>query len=139
MPFRDDLVVGKEGEQMFIDFLIGLGATDIEQRNDYWYDIKCMLCGEQLTFETKFDLVAKRTGNAAVEISSRGKPSGICNSKSDYWVQIVGDEFYILKTSELRYLIFSNNFKKVLGGDDKLNEMLLIDLAILRKNSVKIS
>jgi hypothetical protein len=139
MPFRDDLVVGKEGEQMFIDFLIGLGATDIEQRDDYCWDIKCSLHGEQVTFESKYDKAAERTGNAAIEISSRGHASGICSSKADFWVQIVGQEFYILKTSTLRYLILCNNFKKVAGGDDKLNEMLLIDLAILRKNSIKIS
>jgi hypothetical protein len=137
--FATDLAVGKGGESTFILYLESIGAIDIEQRNDYWWDIKCDLSGEQVTFETKLDLVASRTGNAAIEIKSRNYPSGICTSKADYWIQIVGDKFYILKTSELRYLILTHNYRIVTGGDNNLNELVLIDLAILEQINKKIS
>ena len=139
MSFLTDLAVGREGEQKLISHLIGLGAVDIETRNDYWWDVKCTLCGEQRTFETKYDLAALRTGNAAVEIRSRGKASGICTSKSDYWVHIVGDKIYIMRTADLRYLILCNTFRKVSGGDDNLNEMVLIELHRLEEITCKIS
>lgn len=70
-----------------------------------------------LKIEVKEDLMFSKTGNVAVETRSRGKDSGITTTESEWWVYVLGDEYYICPVQNLRYLC-DRHSRSVVGGDD---------------------
>lgn len=73
---------------------------DFEYRD--WHDMR-RLC------EVKEDFFCAKTGNVAIEIESRGKPSGITTSVADYWSIKAHTqssvEYILIKSSTLRCLV----------------------------------
>ncbi len=53
------------------------------------------------TVEVKHDRHAPRTGQVAVEVESRGRPSGILTSSAEYWVFVCGDAAFMVRTAAL--------------------------------------
>lgn len=72
---------------------------------------------DNLKIEVKEDLLFSKTGNIAVEYRSRGKDSGITTTESEWWVYVLGDEYYIIHVDNLRYLC-DRHSRSVVGGDD---------------------
>ena len=70
-------------------------------------------------FEVKNELMVQRTGNVAIEIASRGNPSGIFATRSNFWLEKIRNDFYIIKTFDLKKKLFNAGFDNVRCGGDK--------------------
>ena len=95
--------------------------------SDFKYDLELGQEGENLiakllsdsTIEVKLDFIAWRTDNIFIEYESRGKPSGIYATTSDYWfhrLELKDKEFctlihWDLKDLEAKTKIISNLIK----------------------------
>jgi hypothetical protein len=110
--FRNDLKVGAVGEAYV--------AAIFKDKN--------------VTLEVKKDDWTTRSGNIAIEFESRGKPSGILTTKSDFWCQVVGHYFVLVfPVGFLRevYQKFHQNKKYVKEMGDRNTEGMPTSKAIL--------
>ena len=80
-----------------------------------------------------------KTQNIVIEYESRGKPSGIAPTESEYWFHnLVKDD--VLKCSicfpvaQLKEYIKKTNPRSVSGGDNMTSKLYLINLQDLFKN-----
>ena len=122
--FEKDLVLGEQGEKMVALYLmLGHDMTFLGYNN------------EKKTFEVKTDYYVDEhndTGNMAIEIRHKNKPSGISCTKADVFIyffrNLAENNIWMIKTSELKSLIKDNvsGLKRVMGGDTKETEILLI-------------
>ena len=88
-----------------------------DDRKNKGFDLEFERDGrDNLKIEVKEDLLYSKTGNVAVEYRSRGKDSGITTTESEWWIYVLGDEYYICSVQSLRYLC-KNHSRKVIGGD----------------------
>tara|TARA_R110000787_G_scaffold6251_2_gene22130 strand:+ start:1250 stop:1657 length:408 start_codon:yes stop_codon:yes gene_type:complete len=109
--FDYDLVIGQKGEKL-VDHIFK-NAT-VEVKRDFW---------------------TGTTGNIAVEFESRGKPSGISKTKSDYYAFVLAEQFrdeviIIIKTSRLKEIAREYYLKGCVKemGDDKTSLSVLIPI-----------
>lgn len=72
--FNKDLAVGAVGEEY----------------------VKSIFEGQKVKLEVKKDDWAVKSGNIAIEFESRGKPSGIQTTKSDFWCHVIGHYFVLV-------------------------------------------
>ncbi len=86
----------------------------------------------QTRLEIKHDLQAQKTGNVAVEVRYKDKPSGIMRTRADRWVFVVGGTAYMVRTGQLRALVESGNFPELPAGDGNLARVRLVQLDTLR-------
>ena len=114
--FDYDLVIGQEGEKL-IDHIFK--NCKIEVKRDFW---------------------TGTTGNIAVEFASRGKPSGISKTKSDYYAFILAEQFkdeviIFIKTKRLKEIAREYYIKASVKemGDDKTSLSVLIPIKELSK------
>lgn len=115
LDFNSDLKLGNDGEDIIINFLINKGCKYIDSRNDNQYDFKMLKNGVKTTYEIKTDVKCAPlfdTGNIFIEYESRGKPSGISVTKSDWFVThfIYLKEIWFIKSDKLKELINNNEF-----------------------------
>jgi len=112
--------------------------------NDFKYDLKLGQIGEKylaeiLTdkkIEVKTDFKASKTGNVFIEYKSRGKPSGISTSESEFYAFILSNELIILiKKEELknRCRIYLGTSRDVKGGDSNTSMGVLLPVKELLK------
>ena len=113
-----------------------------EQNNTFTHDLKFgQMKEEELAnilvnqpIEVKTDCKWKKTGNLAIEYKSRGKPSGIATTKSEYWAFILDangftEGIIFIPTEKLK--ILARRYLKtntVFGGDDNTSEMVLVPI-----------
>ena len=114
--FDYDLIIGKEGEKL-VDHIFK--NCKIEVKRDFW---------------------TGTSGNIAVEFESRGKPSGISKTKSDYYAFILAEEFrdeviIFIKTKRLKEIAreyyLNGSVQKM--GDKKSSVSVLIPIKELSK------
>ena len=110
MGIGKDLARGKLGEDMLVSLLEK--AEMSSERNTAktklsFYDVKSTLNDSEITFEVKNDLYASKSGNIAIETYNpvSKKKSGISITKSDFWVHVVEDKVWIVKTDNLKLFI----------------------------------
>ena len=112
--FDIDLEFGENFEKSVAKILT-LGKVEIKTERDTW----------------------KNTGNIAIELSSRGKLSGLNTTKADWWVQaltINGDMVTILMwpverlKNLVKYSIKKGKGRMVMGGDNDTSELALIPI-----------
>jgi hypothetical protein len=58
--------------------------------------VESILQNPNVKIEVKKDDWAIKSGNIAIEFESRGKPSGILKTESDFWCQVVGNFFVLM-------------------------------------------
>ena len=84
----------------------------------------------------------QETGNIAVELSSRGKPSGLVTTKANWWVTTLNDGdkvkgIIMLPIADMKKhtkaIVKSGRGKVVMGGDDDTSELALIQITDLIK------
>ena len=109
--FDYDLIIGQQGEKL-VDHIFK--DSTVEVKRDFW---------------------TGTTGNIAVEFESRGKPSGISKTKSDYYAFVLAQEFrdeviIIIKTSRLKQIAREYYLKGRVKemGDDKTSLSVLIPI-----------
>lgn len=125
--FQEDLVLGKRVEEHARDLalrrfprLISLGSS-VGKNKAYDFALG-------LKFEVKYDRMAVRTGNVAIEISCNGAPSGIMATEADYWLHgIPKMGMYMSDVKALRAYV---QYKSpVAGGDGLRASMVLIPVS----------
>ena len=113
--FDIDLEFGKMGEEFTQKVFEGNSKVEVKTERDIW----------------------EKTGNIAIEMRCKGKPSGISTTESDVWIHLLSVNSvikggFIFKVDELKGKIKklheSGNLKMVMGGDDNLSQMALLPI-----------
>ena len=93
---------------------------------------------EYYTVEVKTDQQIDRTGNLFIEISSRGKQSGINRTKADYWyIQIKDYGFgFMIKTELLQKVLKAHENDIVSGGDNNTSRAYKISLTQMMRSII---
>ena len=144
--FERDLIIGEDGEIDVSVFLTDKGFKDISFNKDKLWDIRgrSPLTGLLTDFEVKTDIYCKNketdTGNMAIEIRSRKKPSGISITEAKWWIHVFTIEndvkfMLMFRVDKLRkavkYMYLNDLAHKVNGGDDNTSELLLVPISTL--------
>ena len=134
--------LGNKGES-FAKKLFKKFGVDCQINEDYDkrydYDLVCKHGKKDFTCEVKYDFMAHKTGNLAIEVNNcrANKPSGINVTKADIWAHIIPDDgkmtMWIVRVSELKKFIKKNEpLRKVTqAGDGKADLLLYKAKAIL--------
>jgi len=116
--FDIDLNFGQIYEEKIKELFEGEGSIEVKTERDIWAD----------------------TGNIAIEIRSRGKPSGLSTTEAKWWIQVFtvdGDVKFMLmfRVDNLRkavkYLYINELAPKINGGDDNTSELILVPISTL--------
>ena len=114
MNFKYDLQFGEQGETLLKEIIEG-----------------------GYTVEVKRDRKISETGNIAVEVEYKGRPSGLTRTQADYYAFICSgdkynDEVIILITTErLRKLVVTHEergWRCVFGGDGRQSKLILVPI-----------
>ncbi|KKM17769.1 hypothetical protein LCGC14_1672430 [marine sediment metagenome] len=114
--FLADLAYGKVGEAKAIE--IFEGPAEVKTERDIW----------------------ATTGNIAIEVKYKGKPSGLSTTEAKWWIHLLffdmefkGGLIFPVEQlrARVRYLFDQGIAKKEMGGDDNQSEMLLVPLRSL--------
>lgn len=131
------LAVGKEAENELVEYLnsIGMRAIINEVHADrYDFDVKASYYDDaemddfHTTFEVKNDLMAKKTGNIAIEYfnSKQCKPSGIYVTKAKWWVHKIDGVLWICEVEKLiNFTKTEKADKMIVGGGDKNADLFI--------------
>ena len=120
--------IGNDGENRVAGLFRSLGLA--VQNHEGFYPHDLTISGR---IEVKNDTKAVATGNAAIEISYRGNPSGITSSNATGWAIIVNDYVYLTPTARLRTMVETGSYKRVLAGEGAT--VALVPLADLKSIS----
>lgn len=139
MSFEDDLKTGHRAEAYILkqlkefDPTVKRLATGYEKNhNELGYDI----AGDEATYEVKYDITSKQTGNVAIEYMNNGKPSGISTTKADYWVYVYHLDNWVwqmMYVEEFKRQLKENNFQRKTGGDGNKSSLLIIPVRAFAK------
>jgi hypothetical protein len=132
--FQHDLALSKESVNKVIDYLTSIGAIDILQNDDSRYDISFTLDSKTFTMEVKEDFMYHRTGNVAIEYSSREKDSGVATSVADLWCYVLNrgigyDGTYFVNLSTLRKHLETHTYPQSEGGDNLTSKLYLMPIS----------
>lgn len=144
MGFGRSNAVGKVGENCLIEHFTYCGykceLVPFEQRSDY--DIKVQISPRKtVTVEVKFDRMAQRTRNLAIEYYNPKSncDSGLSSTKADLWCHVILDDnhktLWITTVEQLKAFVLVNEPKKKVsaGGDSNADLYLYDDKFILSK------
>ena len=113
--FDLDLKFGKLGEEFVRDMQVGNKKIEVKTERDIW----------------------EKTGNIAIEIRCKGKPSGISTTESSVWIHLLSHNGVIeggfmfkvdLLRGKLKKLHKEGNLKMVMGGDGNMSQMALLPI-----------
>tara|TARA_R110002110_G_C13222060_1_gene697467 strand:+ start:59 stop:502 length:444 start_codon:yes stop_codon:yes gene_type:complete len=113
--FDIDLKFGKMGEEFTSQVFEGNSKVEVKTERDIW----------------------KRTGNVAIEIRCKGKPSGLSTTESDVWIHLLSykgviEGGFLFKVGvlkdKIKELHKSGGLKMVMGGDDNASQMALLPI-----------
>ena len=113
--FDIDLDFGRIGEQKVLDIFEGDGTIEVKTERDKW----------------------KKTGNIAIELSYKGRPSGLTTTDAKTWIHLLSydgiiEGGFILDVVEFRNrvskLIKDKIARVVYGGDGNFSELALIPI-----------
>ena len=111
--FDIDLKFGKMGEEFTQQVFEGNSKVEVKTERDIWMT----------------------TGNVAIEIRCKGKPSGLSTTEANVWIHLLAHKGeikggYLFIVDELKAFIKKRhkegNLKIVMGGDDNASQMALI-------------
>ncbi len=102
-------------------------VTLISGNSDYRFDLAVQFPKkgfEYSTLEIKNDLKSGQTGNVAIEFESRNKPSGIANTKADYYIHRLYNkdgtfEHHMISVNRIKRLIREEAYTKIVIGGDR--------------------
>ncbi len=131
--FKEDLKRGQKVENLFVSLYLtnlpyGEEVQDISYCKNKEYDVAITSVvdgGPPIVqrYEIKCDSKSEITNNVAVEVLSRGKPSGLTSSTADWWVFYCYSHekrhfrWVLLSKETLTNLIKKGGYTKVTGGD----------------------
>jgi len=118
--------IGNEGERRVADVLRAIGLLVKQEHGPTPHDLT--ISGR---IEVKNDRAALRTGNIAIEVQHRGRPSGVTNSSASGWAFVLGDEVLLMPTAALRDLMKSGNYRMALAGENAV--VVLVPVVDVRR------
>jgi len=137
--FNKDLKFGNKGEKVVALYMAINGMTIVSDESgdnkDYDIVMYSPKSDKNLYMEVKTDNYVDNendTGNIAIEIRYRDKPSGISTTKADWWVyympEISLNNLWMMECDKLKRFIKENiqDLKVVKGGDNNWSELVLI-------------
>jgi len=131
--FATSLAKGKVKENIIIKLFESVGFTcnsaDAQHRS-FW-DIEARSDDISFTAEIKYDIMAKRTNNLAIEVFNPklNKPSGIYTTCATLWIHVIGDDIYVTSCKRLRKFLQENKPHRVIkAGGDKNSDMALYQI-----------
>ena len=113
--FDLDLNFGQIYEEKVRDIFEGDGSIEVKTERDIW----------------------QKTGNIAIEIRYRGKPSGISSTDAKWWIHILSNDndietalmFKVEKLKQkIKRMVMIGMAKIVVGGDNDDSEIVLIPI-----------
>lgn len=129
--------IGAVAEDLLIELLNTFGHV-AEKNGDkskrYEFDVSSTINGRKFLFEVKYDVMASRTGNIAIEFwnSKSNTPSGLSATKSDFWIQVLeephGRVVYITTVNNLKeFTKLEKPLKTIIAGGDKNSSMYIYE------------
>ena len=115
LKVEEDMLYGKIGEDFTQQLFEGNTKIEIKTERDIW----------------------ETTGNIAIEMRYKRKPSGISTTKASVWIHLLSVKGvikggFILKVDKLKALIKKRHnedkLKMVMGGDDNMSQLALIPI-----------
>ena len=115
LKVEEDMLYGKIGEEFTQQLFEGNTKVEVKTERDIW----------------------KTTGNIAIEIRCKGKPSGISTTESSVWMHLLSQKGvikggFVFKVDQLRDKIKNlhneGKLKIVMGGDDNASQMALLPI-----------
>ena len=115
LKVEEDMLFGKIGEKFTEELFEGNTKIEIKTERDIW----------------------KTTGNIAIEIRCKGKPSGISTTKSSVWIHLLAQKGVIQGGFLFKVDLLKGKIKKLqkegrlvlkMGGDDNLSQMALLPI-----------
>ena len=113
--FDLDLNFGQIYEEKVRDIFEGDGSIEVKTERDIW----------------------QKTGNIAIEIRYRGKPSGISSTDAKWWIHILSNDndietalmFKVEKLKKkIKQMVMLGMAKVVIGGDNNNSEIVLLPI-----------
>lgn len=108
MSFLNSLDIGKSGEKEVLFLLESNGLQGKLSKSKY-YDIEFILDGHTKYIEVKYDLMAAKTGNLAIEVfnSKSNTKSGLTATKSHIWAIVLTepDAIYCINRKFLQKVV----------------------------------
>lgn len=83
--------------------------------------------------EIKHDLKAADTGNIAVEIAYKGKPSGLTTTTALWWLHVAGASVFACKVHDLRAWLDRTHFPTREIGDGRQSRCVLVPVDDFRR------
>lgn len=116
----------KKIEKEVMEYFKKKGLNVIQDNEDRNYDFLVEKDGITKTYELKTDYYVTRdndTENMFIEYESWGRCSGICSTKSDWYVYYFYNlkEMWFIQTHELKFLIINNDIPKKDNCGDRLS------------------
>jgi hypothetical protein len=119
--FDIDLSWGQQWEKYIDNIFSGVTTSEVKSERDQWH----------------------RTGNIAIELACRGKPSGLQSTKSDMWVHnLIKNNEHILtimiKTERLKEIIIkmAPQTRIINGGDNNASVICLVPIKALINETI---
>jgi len=122
--FDIDLEFGKMGEKFVSEVLEGNSKVEVKTERDIW----------------------KKTGNIAIELRCKGKPSGVSTTEATVWIHLLAykgviEGGFLLKVDELKDKIKKlhneGNLNLSMGGDNNESQMALLPIKDLFSNQTQ--
>ena len=133
MSFEEDLKTGHKAEEYILNELKGFDPT---VKRVEGYEKRFDIVGDEATYEVKYDITSKETGNVAIEYMCNGKPSGISTTKADYWVYVYYLDDWVwqmMYVEEFKLDLKLGDFKRTNGGDNNASKLLIIPINAFAK------
>jgi hypothetical protein len=138
--FKQSLAVGREAEDNLSGRLVDAGFHVIMPESGYFpgHDISCTYYSNDwddgdhspwgFTTEVKYDVMASKTGNVAIEIrnTKQNKPSGIAGTRADLWCHTLEDEVWLGNVNEIRLYIAQNKPERTIKNAGDGNATVLL-------------
>lgn len=128
--FQDRLKEGDWAEKQVVNHLITKGWTilEISEGNFKEWDIKASIKGKIKTFEVKanyFEIKNYRHNMIVIETESNGLLSGLSVTSADYYILYYPfeDLFYVERTEDIKAMIASGVYNKLVGGRNNMATM----------------
>ena len=83
----------------------------------------------ETTVEVKHDRMVAQTGNLAIELSYKGRPSGLHATTAVWWAIVVGPRAYLCRVAQLKRWLGQQNYRTVQAGDGRHSLCQLVPVA----------
>ena len=121
--FDIDLEFGGANEEVVRSIFEDDGSIEVKTERDKWLE----------------------TGNIAIELKHKGKPSGISTTNAKWWIHVLTSDgnmkfSFIFPVSVLKrkvkHIILEGKGRITMGGDDNLSTLALIPIKEVIKNEL---